>query len=269
MENNNKIQKMNSALKYLKDEENKRIETIQAISSSLEGFEVQRKKDLIKMLILEPVFLSLSAVFGCLGLYIFLNNKLDIISAFGVLVCVVVSFFSMVFFFISPAGADKSFKNRLKNFEGVKNIYALLNIQKVDDDKENSWKNFLMSSKLFANFNEIIFDDCFKGSIDGVNYTMTECELINHTNKGKKNESISTVFRGLVVSFDFNKQIGAETIIKSKNDVNFNNTPFPSSKIFSIVLILLFIVGFDISLFGKLVSLFAVSPFNFPTSKLL
>ena len=43
--------------------------------------------------------------------------------------------------------------------------------------------------------------------IDGVNYIISECELINHTNKGKKNESTTTVFKGLVVSFDSNKQI--------------------------------------------------------------
>lgn len=65
-------------------------------------------------------------------------------------------------------------------------------------NKDDSWQKLLVSSKLFAKFNETVFDDGFKGSIDGVNYIISECELINHTNKGKKMRVQQRFLKGLL-----------------------------------------------------------------------
>lgn len=249
MVNNYKIKKMNPALNSIKAEDEKRIKTMQAISSDLEGFEFQRKKDLAIMLLLEPVYLLLCLFFGYLAFYIYQHNT-GILPALGGFLCGAISFFSLVFFFIAPSNSDKAFKNKLKDSECIKSIYKLLNIQKFDANKDYSWQRFLVNSKLFAEFNETVFDDCFKGSIDGVNYAMIECELINHT-KGR-NESTTTVFKGLVVSFDFNKPINADTIIKSKKDEDVNNTLFSSHAIISALLLILAFAVIYVLIFGSL-----------------
>lgn len=70
-------------------------------------------------------------------------------------------------------------------------------------------------SKLFSEFNIATFDDGFHGAIDGVSYNITECELFYET-KGSKNNSIYTAFKGVVICIDYNKKIGAETLITSK-----------------------------------------------------
>lgn len=236
---------MNTALNSIKAEDEKRIKTMQAISSELEGFEFQRKKYLAIMLLLEPVYLLLCLFFGYLVFYIYQHNT-GILPAGGFLCGAI---FSLVFFFIAPSNSDKAFKNKLKDSECMKSIYKLLNIQKFDVNKDDSWQSLLVNSKLFAKFNETVFDDCFKGSIDGVNYAMIECELINHTN----NESITTtVFKGLVVSFDFNKPINADTIIKSKKDEDVNNTLIPSHKIISALLVFLACAVIYVLNFGSL-----------------
>ncbi len=246
MVDNYKIKKMNTALNSIKAEDEKRIKTMQAISSELEGFEFQRKKYLAIMLLLEPVYLLLCLFFGYLVFYIYQHNT-GILPAGGFLCGAI---FSLVFFFIAPSNSDKAFKNKLKDSECMKSIYKLLNIQKFDVNKDDSWQSLLVNSKLFAKFNETVFDDCFKGSIDGVNYAMIECELINHT-KGE-NESKTTVFKGLVVSFDFNKPINADTIIKSKKDENVNNTFFSSHEIISALLLILAFAVIFVLTFGAL-----------------
>ena len=250
MVNNYKIKKMNTALNSIKAEDEKRIKTMQAISSDLEGFESQRKEDLAIMLLLEPVYLLLCLFFGYLAFYIYQHNT-GILPALGDFLCGAISFFSLVFFFIAPSNSDKAFKNKLKDSECIKSIYKLLNIQKFDVNKDYSWQRLLVNSKLFAKFNDTVFDDCFKGSIDGVNYAMIECELINHKNKGENNESI-TVFKGLVVSFDFNKPINADTIIKSKKDEDVNNTLFSSHAIISALLLILAFAVIYVLMFGSL-----------------
>lgn len=250
MVNNYKIKKMNTALNSIKAEDEKRIKTMQAISSELEGFESQRKEDLAIMLLLEPVYLLLCLFFGYLAFYIYQHNT-GILPALGDFLCGAISFFSLVFFFIAPSNSDKAFKNKLKDSECIKSIYKLLNIQKFDVNKDDSWQSLLVNSKLFAKFNDTVFDDCFKGSIDGVNYAMIECELINHKNKGENNESI-TVFKGLVVSFDFNKPINADTIIKSKKDEDVNNTLFSSHAIISALLLILAFAVIYVLMFGSL-----------------
>lgn len=265
---------MNTALNSIKVEDKKHLDTMQAISTELEGFESERKSYLVTMLLLEPVYLLSCLGFGYLVYYLYQHNKTDILAAFGGFLCGAISFFSLGFFLLSPSDYDKAFKNKLKESECVKSIYKLLNIQKFDVNKDDSWKRLLVNSKLFAKFNETVFDDCFKGSIDGVNYTMSECELINHTNKGKKNESTTTVFKGLVVSFDFNKPINADTIIKSKKDENVNNTFITSRKIISVVLLLLAFVVMDVLIlfftFGHLsldvffTALGSMVPFSIP-----
>lgn len=256
MENNYKIQKMNAAIKSLEDNDKKRVETIQKINTELEGFESERKSYLVTMLLLEPVYLLLCLGFGYLVFYLYQHNKTDILPALGGFLCGAISFFSLGFFLLSPSSYDKAFKNKLKESECIKSIYNLLNIQKIDVNKDDSWQELLVSSKLFAKFNETVFDDGFKGSIDGVNYIISECELINHTNKGKKNESTTTVFKGLVVSFDSNKQINADTIIKSKKDENINNTFLTSNKIILLLLafVLINVLVFSFFTFGILSS---------------
>ena len=83
----------------------------------------------------------------------------------------------------------------------------------------------LRDSDLFAEFNRRSTEDSFSGSYNGVKFKIAETLL------GYKDESDSekekhevTIFKGVVIKFDANKQINNKTIIITRGDDKFKNS---------------------------------------------
>ena len=81
----------------------------------------------------------------------------------------------------------------------------------------------LQKSELFGPFNRRATDDEFRGCYNDVNFVISETHLINQTGSGK-NKRRATVFKGVVISFKFNKTIKNKTIITTKWDMNTSKT---------------------------------------------
>ena len=81
----------------------------------------------------------------------------------------------------------------------------------------------LQKSELFGPFNRRATDDEFRGCYNDVNFVISETHLINQTGSGK-NKRRATVFKGVVISFKFNKTIKNKTIITTKWDMNTSRT---------------------------------------------
>lgn len=265
MDENIKIQRMNNAINYLDAENKKRIETIQKINNELEEFEPQRKEDLRNMFIFEVLCLlfGIGLCYGGINMIIHTNNFFLQIFA-GCLIFATFGIF--ILFCIGPSSWDKDFKNKLKESPAVSSIYKLLNLTKTDFNKNQNWQQLLKKSKLFSAFNIATFDDGFHGAIDGVTYNITECELFYET-KGSKNNSIYTAFKGVVICIDYNKKIGAETLITSKNDININNSRFSSDRRTEIICVIAFMIAISLFIAFKTMTTFSsVAAFNFPTN---
>ena len=265
MNENIKIQRMNNAINYLDAEKKKCIDTIQKINKELEEFEPQRKEDLRNMFIFEVLCLlfGIGLCYGGINMIIHTNNFFLQIFA-GCLIFATFGIF--ILFCIGPSSWDKDFKNKLKESPAVSSIYKLLNLTKTDFNKNQNWQQLLKKSKLFSEFNIATFDDGFHGAIDGVTYNITECELFYET-KGSKNKSIYTAFKGVVICIDYNKKIGAETLITSKNDININNSRFSSDRRTEIICVIAFMIAISLFIAFKTMTTFSsVAAFNFPTN---
>lgn len=106
-----------------------------------------------------------------------------------------------VFGDIEWIGHDKSEKNTQD---------VLLNDEELD------------KSGLFINFNTRYTDDEFTGVFNGVPFIISETNML-YINKYGKNKEAIEVFKGVIVSFKFNKIINNRTTISTKGDLTKKN----------------------------------------------
>lgn len=86
-------------------------------------------------------------------------------------------------------------------------------IPKVDLISDYEVRN----SELFDRYEYRESDDSFKGEYKGVNFQICETDMWRMEGSGKNRRRV-TVFKGVLVKFDFNKSINSKTIIRTKID---------------------------------------------------
>lgn len=103
---------------------------------------------------------------------------------------------------------DKKFKKYLKE-NCQKDILQTFNLQSIKE--EGFSEALLQRSNLFSDFDSVVYDDVITGNYNDVDYTIAET-LIQH-NGSEHNHKI---FKGVIISFQSNKKIVADTLIVPK-----------------------------------------------------
>lgn len=75
-------------------------------------------------------------------------------------------------------------------------------------------------SELFAFYTNRADDDVFIGKYNGVDYAISETELLEIVEYASRRRMTHRVFKGVIINLIFNKQIRTSTIITSKGDLN-------------------------------------------------
>lgn len=73
----------------------------------------------------------------------------------------------------------------------------------------------LEKSKLFGSYNIRSNDDTFEGKYNGIEFKVSETKLSYESDSGDK-RTVSTVFNGIIILIDSNKETKAHTIIETK-----------------------------------------------------
>lgn len=181
-----------------------------------EKFEAERKSKLFMAIVTELIL----AIFLYGGVYFFcylltLESGFEFLQVgFGIVYVV-----ALICFLGNPFWSNKDFKDQIKNKykKIIKNYFTLTGFGKSGFLKET-----LQLSNLFPSFKEIEYDDCLKGCYKDVSFKVGETILTDFYEFGR-NKIESTVFKGIIISFDLNKKIIAHTIVTSKNDYNALN----------------------------------------------
>ncbi len=135
------------------------------------------------------------------------------IGAIIISICVVLMVFIASFI-------SKKFTNELKKYC----LKPILDIFGSIVWKEKAISNVdLEKSELFSTFNRRSTDDGFEGEYKGVKFEIAETRLGYESGSGK-NRHYREVFRGVVIKFASNKQVGAKTMISTKGDRNIKRT---------------------------------------------
>lgn len=91
---------------------------------------------------------------------------------------------------------------------------------RIDDDK-------IRKSGLFSEYTHHLTDDCFQGNYNKTGFKITETKLLSINGVGKS-RTMHTVFKGVMFSFKFNKEIKANTIVATNKDADIKNFPIGS-----------------------------------------
>ena len=182
----------------------------------LVSFEPERKKRLTRMICIDSVLVIICALYFC--------NFAAVVSFFGStnfpewLVYFHILIFICAFAaFIYPYIVSSGFKEDLKSKVMPKVIKSIGSIRHAIG-RDIFTETELMESTLFSRFNKMEADDSFCGTFDGVNYKILETELAL---QGRK--YYSTSFKGVIVEFDSNKKINAQTTVTTANDTDTGN----------------------------------------------
>lgn len=97
-------------------------------------------------------------------------------------------------------------------------IFKPYNIFYTPDESKENIQEIIECSHIFPSFDDINTDDCFKGNIDGNDFTLQEAK-ITYTSGSGKNRRTVTVFQGLVFSAGFCKDFSSTTVIKSDKGI--------------------------------------------------
>lgn len=105
-------------------------------------------------------------------------------------------------------------KNKIKQTFIPKIIQALGEIHWNTDETIIS-DTIIEKSKLFESYNVRSNDDTFEGKYNGIEFKVSETNLSYESGSGDK-RTVSTVFNGILILIDSNKETKAHTIIKTK-----------------------------------------------------
>ncbi|MBQ8459003.1 DUF3137 domain-containing protein [bacterium] len=181
-------------------------------------FEAERKSKIINMLGFE-IILIFFLYFGFYLLKFLLEFQQNINPNFYTIINLCAVIFGLIYllaiisFIGIPFWFNKEYKEEIKKSckTQIKDSFD------ISFSKKGFTKSMLELSRLFGDFEKIEYDDCFRGIYKDTGYTVAETSLIATRNYGK-NKNEFTIFKGVIISFNFNKQINAETIVISKND---------------------------------------------------
>ncbi|MCM1339316.1 MAG: DUF3137 domain-containing protein [Muribaculaceae bacterium] len=228
-------------------------EFIDKISNKLAKYEDERVRKILLLILQEAitiVVMCYSYKFGTIA------YAQDIGLAGFVLYSI--SFLGFGFLFYAPFDFNKRFKTFLKN----KCRSNIVKAFELDTMKGRFFDlDVLQKSNLFSTFNTYERDDIIEGCYKNVDFKIAETELISKGNKGAL-----CVFKGIVISFDSNKKIKAETLITTKGDYMIRNYP-PINKPLLLFLLscaclqfFVFLVCFSINSKDSLPLIFATLP---------
>ena len=105
-------------------------------------------------------------------------------------------------------------KNKIKQTFIPKIIQTLGEIHWNTDETIIS-DTILEKSKLFESYNVRSNDDAFEGKYNGIKFKVSETNLSYESDSGD-NRTVSTVFNGIIILIDSNKETKAHTIIETK-----------------------------------------------------
>ena len=180
------------------------------ILPKLEVFERTRKTKFSQCFLYEIIVLSVLTVLLMSSGYI---RGLYYEIACGLLVLTLI---------LIPYFMNKNFVKMLKD-GCMKSLTKVFGDVVWEQGKDMIPSSDLKESELFGYFNRRSTDDEFRGCYNDVNFVISETHLINQTGSGK-NKRRATVFKGIVISFKFNKTIKNKTIITTKWDMNTSKT---------------------------------------------
>ena len=235
----------------------KKQEFINKVADKLAGYEQERKRRILNLIISEIIMAIISYI-SFQGFIFFVTNNHSIIG----IICLLVLFFAVAYFFINITESDKEFKTYLKN-KCKKSIIKTFELETIKGEQFS--KEILIKSNLFSTFNTTEYDDIIEGKHNNVAYKMAETKLVLEGSK-----SSHTIFKGIIISFKSNKKISAETLVTTKGDNNIRNyLPFNKASIFFLILLTLLPIAFLIIIFNKTHSLFSYFMIIDPSSLIL
>ena len=109
---------------------------------------------------------------------------------------------------------NSKLKNKIKQTFIPKIIQTLGEIHWNTDETIIS-DTILEKSKLFGDYNIRSNDDAFEGKYNGIEFNVSETNLSYESDSGD-NRTVSTVFNGIIILIDSNKETKAHTIIETK-----------------------------------------------------
>lgn len=109
---------------------------------------------------------------------------------------------------------NSKLKNKIKQTFIPKIIQTLGEIHWNTDETIIS-DTILEKSKLFGDYNIRSNDDTFEGKYNGIEFKVSETNLSSESGSGDK-RTVSTVFNGIIILIDSNKETKAHTIIETK-----------------------------------------------------
>lgn len=109
---------------------------------------------------------------------------------------------------------NSKLKNKIKQTFIPKIIQTLGEIHWNTDETIIS-DTILEKSKLFGDYNIRSNDDTFEGKYNGIEFKVSETNLSYESGSGDK-RTVSTVFNGIIILIDSNKETKAHTIIETK-----------------------------------------------------
>ncbi len=201
---------------------------VNKVTIKLKEFEKERQKRL-KKLILINLFITVAIIIIYKISILCYTQNLDGLSVFGYTAILV----GIIYFFMNIFDYNKDFKNFIK----TKCTNDILNTFDLDTIYNTpTHDNILRASNLFPQYTYSQFDDIIKGIYNGVSYKIEEIKLI-----AKSRKSESTLFKGVVISFQSNKKFKTETLVATKGDNNIRNN-VPNLRFHLIYMTLLFLI---------------------------
>ncbi len=189
-------------------------EFVNKITIKLSEYENERRKRLFKFILIQLLKISLLVIF-LIFLYKYTNasiQELAKLKEFWIIIAIVAGIMFNIFSEFKVA--DKNFKKFLKKKCHYKNVTKALNLKISSRGKIS--KFMLEDCELFPEFTHQKTDDVITGCYKGVEFTLTETELIR-VERSEDKEKTYVVFKGVIISFPSNKKIGAQTIITPKH----------------------------------------------------
>lgn len=223
-------------------------EFIEKTSTKLAEFEPERRKWLLKLLLIEILIgLIIWLLFkGCS----YLSDSDPNASA----VLAMLSIVGIIFFFMNIRNTNKAFKRYIKKACKYQ-VFKAFNMSM--GAKSGFSKSVLIESNLFLTYTYSKTDDVITGCYNNVDYKIAETKLVV---KGRKNNEYD-VFKGVIISFKSNKDFNTETLVTTKGDNNIRNYQ-PNAK-FLIVFSLILPITFGILFISTIFSIPSSTGFNF------
>ena len=204
------------------------------IAPIMEKYEKERQFEWFKIFIIEAILITL-LIIGLKFFWSSLMSRNDELALF----CILANLVFLGGIMGVPVVKNCNFAQKLKEscmntvvsaFGNMK--WGAINGNEISDSQ-------LVESELFSMFNRRSNDDMFTGTFKGVDYEISETELLYVSGSGKR-RSVRTVFKGVIINFDANKTINNKTIIATKHDTNIKNRSWSLLSLIAVLICLPF-----------------------------